>query len=65
MLFLIPVLLATGWLGKKLPQSFVPSEDQGYFYANLQLPKRRRCKEPRPLVKRSRISSGIPLESNT
>jgi hydrophobic/amphiphilic exporter-1 (mainly G- bacteria), HAE1 family len=39
MLFLIPVLLATGWLGKKLPQSFVPSEDQGYFYANLQLPE--------------------------
>ncbi|MBV8331030.1 MAG: efflux RND transporter permease subunit, partial [Verrucomicrobia bacterium] len=28
---------ATGWLGKRLPQSFVPSEDQGYFYANLQL----------------------------
>src|SRR5271163_4024216 len=39
MLLLIPVLLATGWLGKKLPQSFVPSEDQGYFYANLQLPE--------------------------
>jgi hydrophobic/amphiphilic exporter-1 (mainly G- bacteria), HAE1 family len=38
MLLLIPVLLATGWLGKKLPSSFVPSEDQGYFYANLQLP---------------------------
>jgi len=38
MLLLIPVLFATGWLGKKLPQSFVPSEDQGYFYANLQLP---------------------------
>ena len=39
MLLLIPVLLATGWLGKKLPSSFVPSEDQGYFYANLQLPE--------------------------
>jgi hydrophobic/amphiphilic exporter-1 (mainly G- bacteria), HAE1 family len=38
MLLLIPVLYGTGWLGKKLPQSFVPSEDQGYFYANLQLP---------------------------
>jgi hydrophobic/amphiphilic exporter-1 (mainly G- bacteria), HAE1 family len=39
MLLLIPVLYATGWLGKKLPSSFVPSEDQGYFYANLQLPE--------------------------
>jgi len=39
MLLLIPVLYATGWLGKRLPQSFVPSEDQGYFYANLQLPE--------------------------
>jgi hydrophobic/amphiphilic exporter-1 (mainly G- bacteria), HAE1 family len=38
-LLLIPVLCATGWLGKKLPSSFVPSEDQGYFYANLQLPE--------------------------
>jgi hydrophobic/amphiphilic exporter-1 (mainly G- bacteria), HAE1 family len=39
MLLLIPVLYATGWLGKRLPQSFVPSEDQGYLYANLQLPE--------------------------
>jgi hydrophobic/amphiphilic exporter-1 (mainly G- bacteria), HAE1 family len=39
MLLLVPILLATGWLGRKLPQSFVPSEDQGYFYANLQLPE--------------------------
>jgi hydrophobic/amphiphilic exporter-1 (mainly G- bacteria), HAE1 family len=39
MLLLIPVLYATGWLGKRLPSSFVPSEDQGYFYANLQLPE--------------------------
>jgi hydrophobic/amphiphilic exporter-1 (mainly G- bacteria), HAE1 family len=39
MLFLIPFLYGTGWLGKRLPQSFVPSEDQGYFYANLQLPE--------------------------
>ena len=33
---LIPALAATGRLGKILPSSFVPSEDQGYFYANLQ-----------------------------
>jgi hydrophobic/amphiphilic exporter-1 (mainly G- bacteria), HAE1 family len=38
MLILIPVLLGTGWIGGKLPQGFVPTEDQGYIYANLQLP---------------------------
>src|ERR1700720_850042 len=38
-LFLILVLLATGWLGEKIPQGFVPTEDQGYLYANLSLPE--------------------------
>ena len=28
----------SGALGKKLPSSFVPDEDQGYFYLNVQLP---------------------------
>jgi hydrophobic/amphiphilic exporter-1 (mainly G- bacteria), HAE1 family len=28
----------SGTLGKKLPSSFVPDEDQGYFYLNVQLP---------------------------
>ena len=26
------------WVGGKLPSSFVPDEDQGYFYLNIQLP---------------------------
>jgi HAE1 family hydrophobic/amphiphilic exporter-1 len=26
------------WIGGKLPSSFVPDEDQGYFYMNVQLP---------------------------
>src|SRR5262249_57194921 len=26
------------WIGGKLPTSFVPDEDQGYFYMNIQLP---------------------------
>jgi HAE1 family hydrophobic/amphiphilic exporter-1 len=26
------------WVGGKVPSSFVPDEDQGYFYLNLQLP---------------------------
>lgn len=38
-LFLVLVLVATGWLGGKLPQGFVPTEDQGYLYANLSLPE--------------------------
>jgi HAE1 family hydrophobic/amphiphilic exporter-1 len=28
-----------GWLGGGLPQSFIPDEDQGYFYMNVQLPE--------------------------
>ena len=27
------------WLGGGLPQSFIPDEDQGYFYMNVQLPE--------------------------
>jgi hydrophobic/amphiphilic exporter-1 (mainly G- bacteria), HAE1 family len=38
-LFLIVVVLATAWLGGKIPQGFVPTEDQGYLYANLSLPE--------------------------
>ena len=30
--------LLAGGLGKKIPTSFVPEEDQGYFFANVQLP---------------------------
>ena len=37
-LFLVLVVVATGWLGGKIPQGFVSTEDQGYLYANLQLP---------------------------
>jgi HAE1 family hydrophobic/amphiphilic exporter-1 len=37
------ILLATfaigaGWFGNKVPSSFLPDEDQGYLYINLQLP---------------------------
>jgi HAE1 family hydrophobic/amphiphilic exporter-1 len=39
--FLLLGLLAVGagFFGKKLPQSFLPDEDQGYLYAGLQLPE--------------------------
>jgi HAE1 family hydrophobic/amphiphilic exporter-1 len=37
-LFLALVLVATGWLGKRIPSGFLPDEDQGFLYANLSLP---------------------------
>ncbi len=37
-LLLALVTVAAGFFGKRLPQSFLPDEDQGYLYAGLQLP---------------------------
>ena len=37
-LFLGVVALGTGLFGKKLPTGFLPEEDQGYLYVNIQLP---------------------------
>jgi len=37
-LLLALVTVAAGFFGKRLPQSFLPDEDQGYVYAGLQLP---------------------------
>jgi HAE1 family hydrophobic/amphiphilic exporter-1 len=37
-LFLILTVVASGWLGGKIPGGFVPTEDQGYLYGNLSLP---------------------------
>jgi hydrophobic/amphiphilic exporter-1 (mainly G- bacteria), HAE1 family len=38
-LFLVVVVIATSWLGGKIPSGFVPIEDQGYLFANLSLPE--------------------------
>jgi HAE1 family hydrophobic/amphiphilic exporter-1 len=38
-LLLALVVVAAGFFGKRLPQSFLPDEDQGYVYAGLQLPE--------------------------
>ncbi len=38
MLLLLASIVATGWLGKAVPASFLPDEDQGFLYVNLQLP---------------------------
>ncbi len=37
-MFLGLVALAAGWSGKKLPSGFLPEEDQGFLYVNVQLP---------------------------
>ncbi|HTS16126.1 MAG TPA: efflux RND transporter permease subunit, partial [Verrucomicrobiae bacterium] len=38
LLMLVGFTVAAGVCGARLPTSFLPDEDQGYFYANLQLP---------------------------
>ena len=38
MVLLLAVALVTGLLGFRLPSGFLPEEDQGYFYLNVQLP---------------------------
>ncbi|MBM4265040.1 MAG: multidrug efflux RND transporter permease subunit [Deltaproteobacteria bacterium] len=38
LLGLAGLAVAAVWLGSKLPTGFVPDEDQGYFYMNVQLP---------------------------
>jgi hydrophobic/amphiphilic exporter-1 (mainly G- bacteria), HAE1 family len=35
---LVAFAVAAGWLGNKVPASFLPDEDQGYLYVNVQLP---------------------------
>ena len=39
MLFLLVVAIVAGWLGSQLPSGFLPMEDQGYVYLNVQLPE--------------------------
>ena len=39
LLFLVVVSVGAGFLGMKLPSGFLPEEDQGYFYLEVQLPE--------------------------
>jgi HAE1 family hydrophobic/amphiphilic exporter-1 len=39
MVFLLIITVLAGFFGSRLPTSFVPEEDQGYFYMNVQLPE--------------------------
>jgi HAE1 family hydrophobic/amphiphilic exporter-1 len=38
MLLLLGMTILAGWFGSRLPQGFLPDEDQGYVFAGLQLP---------------------------
>ena len=39
LLFLVSVAVASGLIGAQLPTGFLPTEDQGYVYLNVQLPE--------------------------
>jgi len=39
MLFLLGVMAVSGWFGTQLPTGFLPLEDQGFVYLNVQLPE--------------------------
>lgn len=39
LLFLVVVSIGAGFLGMRLPSGFLPEEDQGYFYLEVQLPE--------------------------
>jgi HAE1 family hydrophobic/amphiphilic exporter-1 len=38
LLFLVGIAVLTGWIGKGIPQGFLPEEDQGYLFVNVSLP---------------------------
>ena len=38
MLFLVGIAVVSGYMGKSLPTSFIPEEDQGYAFVQIQLP---------------------------
>jgi HAE1 family hydrophobic/amphiphilic exporter-1 len=55
------------WVGGKIPSSFVPDEDQGYFYLNVQLPNSSSLERTEEaMAKIQQIAAGIPgIESVT
>jgi HAE1 family hydrophobic/amphiphilic exporter-1 len=63
--FALLLLLGFGaagvWIGGKIPTSFVPDEDQGYFYLNVQLPNAASLSRTEDvLAKIQRIASATP-----
>jgi HAE1 family hydrophobic/amphiphilic exporter-1 len=67
----IAVLLLAGfavagfWIGGKVPSSFVPDEDVGYFYLNVQLPNAASLERTEEVMaKIQKIASAIPGVEN-
>ena len=56
MLLLLMSPSCSGWLGAQLPTGFLPVEDQGYAYLNVQLPEASSLSEPTRLSSKSRPS---------
>jgi HAE1 family hydrophobic/amphiphilic exporter-1 len=49
------------WVGGRLPTSFVPDEDQGYFYVNVQLPNASSLQRTEEVLARlTKVASSIP-----
>jgi hydrophobic/amphiphilic exporter-1 (mainly G- bacteria), HAE1 family len=49
------------WIGSKVPTSFVPDEDQGYFYLNVQLPNSAALERTEEVMaKVQKVAAGIP-----
>ncbi|HTA44943.1 MAG TPA: efflux RND transporter permease subunit [Bryobacteraceae bacterium] len=49
------------WIGRNLPSSFLPDEDQGYFYVNVQLPNAASLQRTEEVVaKLQKVASQIP-----
>jgi len=61
-LILLAVFGVAGlWIGRKLPTSFVPDEDQGFFYLNVQLPNAASLQRTEEVMaKIQQIASSIP-----
>jgi HAE1 family hydrophobic/amphiphilic exporter-1 len=61
LILLIGFAVAGVWIGGKLPGSFVPDEDQGFFYANVQLPNSASLERTEEVVaKLQKIASETP-----
>jgi HAE1 family hydrophobic/amphiphilic exporter-1 len=63
--FALALLVAFGvlglWIGGKVPTSFVPDEDQGYFYMNVQLPNSASLQRTEEVMaKVQKVAASIP-----
>ena len=61
LVFLLVVAIVAGWFGRKLPTAFLPEEDQGYAYINVQLPSAASMERTDQVARKvERIVAAIP-----